>query len=903
MGQSCHHYSTISDHYYFSDWLSEMANLICIIHDVDNKEQKRRVLLHSTSQQIQCIFCKGQHKIYDCRRFLNLNVQDRWKQIKQIRACFSCLNIGHITRDCRRSRLCPIEGCQRRHNKLLHEGAPCVPSIQPSNCESESQQNVLSCSSEVNKKLLFRVLPVTLYGNNCRMDVYALFDDGSSITMMDKDIAEKIGIRGKSCSLNIQWFGGRSAKEPVTSFNVKVSGVNKKSCHLMKNVYAVSNLNLPMQSLNQKEIEAAFKNNQNPAVKPYSNIVPKLLIGLDNAFLGLPTITNFKDLSGPFACNTELGWVVFGPCKSISSSQSSCLFVSVEEDRHVHKMVEDYFNIDSMGVRAAPLIESDDDIRAKEILHESTKRVGNRFQTGLLWKNENVELPDSYTMALRRLEGVERKMKRDSNLYAAYAEVINGYIAKGYIKEVPLENISLISNRKWYLPHFGVINPNKENKKLRLVFDAAAKVNGTSLNDNLLKGPQYILSLPSILYSFRRGNIAVCADIREMFHQVIIQPRDRISERLLWRNCNPDIEPVEYEMTVMTFGAACSPCSAIYVMKTNAKEHIDCHPRAIESICEHHYMDDFVDSFHSVDEAIEISKQVTKIHKNGGFEHRGFISNSNDVMLALDGLSSSKIIAPMESGEKVLGLYWDPGLDTFMFNLKFSKVDPDIISGQKIPTKRQVLSIIMSMFDPLGFSSNFMVGGKLILRNIWITDCVGDEEIPKNIDVTWQNWRNKLINIKEFSLNRYYFPPGKSKKLELHIFVDASKEAFAAVAYWRFVTSENEIGVSFICSKTKCSPLKRVSIPRLELQAAVLGTRKKQNILAGVPPWCNGMHTRLAHIRSWVRFLGQATSKHFSTVAKYPSVMLATFPEYFSHVKLLYKSGVLDTPFGLGNKL
>lgn len=287
---------------------------------------------------------------------------------------------------CRRSRLCPIEGCQRKHNKLLHEGAPCVPAVNPSNPEPEYQQNVLSCSSKVNKKLIFRVLPVTLFGNNCRMDVYALFDDGSSISMMDKDIAERIGVRGKSCSLNIQWFGGRSAREPVTSFNVKVSGVNKRSCHLMKNVYAVSNLNLPMQSLTQKEIDAAFKSNPNPPVKPYSNIVPKLLIGLDNAFLGLPTFTNFKDLSGPFACSTELGWVVFGPCKSISPSKSSCLFVNVEADQHVHKIVEDYFNIENMGVRAAPLMESEDDTRAKEILSESTKRVGNRFKRIIMEK-------------------------------------------------------------------------------------------------------------------------------------------------------------------------------------------------------------------------------------------------------------------------------------------------------------------------------------------------------------------------------------------------------------------------------------------------------------------------------------------------------------------------------------
>lgn len=86
-----------------------------------------------------------------------------------------------------------------------------------------------------------------------------------------------------------------------------------------------------------------------------------------------------------------------------------------------------------------------------------------------------------------------------------------------------------------------------------------------------------------------------------MFHQIIIQPSDRISQRFLWRNCNQNIKPEEYEMLVMTFGAACSPCSALHVMKTNAKDHTDCHPRAIEAICDHHYMDDFVDSFDSIE--------------------------------------------------------------------------------------------------------------------------------------------------------------------------------------------------------------------------------------------------------------------------------------------------------------
>ena len=85
---------------------------------------------------------------------------------------------------------------------------------------------------------------------------------------------------------------------------------------------------------------------------------------------------------------------------------------------------------------------------------------------------------------------------------------------------MPPEDIHLNSDKKCYLPHFGVINPNKEKRKLRLVFGAAA------LNDNLLKRPQYISSLPTTLCSFRSRKIAVTADICEMFHQVMIQQSD-----------------------------------------------------------------------------------------------------------------------------------------------------------------------------------------------------------------------------------------------------------------------------------------------------------------------------------------------------------------------------------------
>ena len=64
---------------------------------------------------------------------------------------------------------------------------------------------------------MFRVLPITLIGVNCQLDVYALFDDGSSVTMIDRDLAEKLGVRGKPTNLNMNWFGDRSVKNVFRS--------------------------------------------------------------------------------------------------------------------------------------------------------------------------------------------------------------------------------------------------------------------------------------------------------------------------------------------------------------------------------------------------------------------------------------------------------------------------------------------------------------------------------------------------------------------------------------------------------------------------------------------------------------------------------------------------------------
>ncbi|XP_020715832.2 uncharacterized protein LOC101455054 [Ceratitis capitata] len=443
--------------------------------------------------------------------------------------------------------------------------------------------------------------------------------------------------------------------------------------------------------------------------------------------------------------------------------------------------------------------------------------------------------------------------------FAAEYKRIEYYIAKGYARKLSATEAGLSSPKTWYLPHFAVSNPNKPGK-LRLVFDAAAEVEGVSLNAHLLKGPQNYKSLPSILFHFRQGAMAVSGDIKEMFHQILVQPEDRCAQRFLWRNGESNRRPEVYEVSVMIFGAACSPCAAHYIKTVNALEHRSDHKnvsRAVKSILEHHYVDDMVDSFGSVEEAITVSEMVRAIHLKAGFELRNFASNSQKVMSEIGGKEITRAISKKEGVlvEKVLGLFWQSSTDCFRFQLKFNKVDAAVINGTRFPTKRELLSVVMSIFDPLGFLCNFVVGAKVIMREVWKHNIHWDEPLPSDINDAWERWRNQLTAVVKYTIPRFYFLKGMPKILQLHVFVDASEVAFAAVAYWRSESFSGEIDVSFISAKSKCAPIKPLTVPRLELQAAVLGSRLMNNIrkehsldISQCVPW-----TDSKTVVSWIR--------------------------------------------------
>ena len=362
---------------------------------------------------------------------------------------------------------------------------------------------------------------------------------------------------------------------------------------------------------------------------------PRILIGMDNWDLLLTSDVIRGPKNGPAVSRTKLGWVLHGNVAEVQHRVETVFNIWGEEEDSLHQLVKKSFATEDFGVKLLDkLPHSKDEEKAIAIMEKTTRRVENKWETGLLWKEESMKLPESKSMALRRLWSVEKKMDKDQSFADQYIKKIEDYISKGYARKLDSKEAEVEGDKTWYLPHFAVINPNKPGK-IRIVFDAAARSHGVSLNDSLLKGPDLMCPLVGVLCKFRERRVAVGGDIEEMFSRVGIRQQDQSSQRFLWRGANRDHPPEVYEMLSMFFGAIDSPSKAQYVKNVNAEEFSEEFIRAVVAIIEKHYVDDYLDSFDTEEETIKVIHDVMEVHRQGGFRIRNWISNSKEVLSSL----------------------------------------------------------------------------------------------------------------------------------------------------------------------------------------------------------------------------------------------------------------------------
>lgn len=808
----------------------------------DNRVNNVQTVLKLDEQSEQkCHYCRiNSHQLTECKKFKKSLRKDRWQHVKRFGICFKCL-LTHHSRETCSAPSCDVNNCGQSHHRLLHY----VPRQDNTRSTSVPQPVI---DSEVSNEIvthinnscavLLKVVPVNIHGPNGTItSATALLDDGSTVSLISASLASQVGLSGRRECLRVR--GAWDNTELVCNaqlVNLTLCGSDTELFTIKARV--VDELNLPKQNitsinlLNFKHLHNIHTNLQSEQIKP------QVLIGQDNYHLIAPLETRTGRPNEPCATRTPLGWCLHGrvPTCLPDPTRHSTLFVNsdtMESEsilREIHDEVRKSFTIDSMGVSAKPRLNAED-VRAETILEQTSTLINGQWHVGLPWRDEKCIMPDSFATAMSRLKGVLQKMKKDQDYAQRYKERITHLFENNYATKLIDINVT---PKTWYLPHFGVDNPNK--KKLRLVFDAAAKTNGLCLNDYLIKGPDLLTSLFGIMLRFRENPVAVTGDIKDMFLRVKIRPEDQNAFRFLYKD-EPEGPVDTYVMSSLIFGANCSPFIAQFVKNKNAKLYENTMPAATAAICTQHYMDDYIDSLPDENTAMKLVHDVMSIHKKGGFEIRNWTSNSKRVLESLPkhtlGDTAVKFkIGQQYEGERTLGLIWNPSDDTLSFDVSFKKIPEAIMNGTQRPTKREMLRVIMSIFDVYGFLSPFTIIGKIILQDTWQAKISWDDYVTDTIFDKWFKWITLLQSLHKVRLPRYYasatahmsgtetedieYPttavPVAARYLatersvsatnatteptitttgytclQLHIFCDASIKAMCAVAYWCWI--------------------------------------------------------------------------------------------------------------------
>ncbi|KAJ0177854.1 hypothetical protein K1T71_006727 [Dendrolimus kikuchii] len=803
--------------------------------------ERRRVYTTSAEKKDVCHCCGEGHLTTQCGRLAAMTVPERWKWAKEARICFLCLRSKHQRFRCG-AKKCGVNECREPHHALLHLRKDAEAVREPTERKesagkpTRNEESVMTASAHkanTNEKVLLKVCPITVKGRNGEeVSTYALLDEGSTITLVDEEIAAKIGADGPKRPLNIHGINSSQREAQSRMVSLAVRGKEQPHYHQIK-ARTVKKLTLGNHSVRREVVQQLrhLKTLREDDVC-YENVKPRVLIGADNWHL----IVTRKLLAGkknqPAASLTLLGWTVHGSApRGVVMSQGIDRVLHIRSWQgdgsrdELFEMVKSHFDMDALGIssKKKPVAEEE---RALKIFSDTVRKVDGRFEVGLPWREDVVSMPSSYDMAIQRLRGIERKMDRSPQFREAYTTQVNKLLDKGYAE--PCEEGHVVNGRTWYVPHFAVTNPNKPGK-VRLVFDAAARSDGVCLNDVLLDGPDLLQALYGILFRFREGKIAVTADIREMFLRVKIRRKDRTVQHFLWRGDDRRGIPRRYVMTSMIFGARSSPFLAHSVRNRNAEDNKETHPRAYLAITQNHYMDDWVQSFADEAEAARTIAEVREVHGKAGFELAGWDSNREHLMIDIP--EEDRARQPKELGAnahpygKTLGVLWIPETDELAFNTMMPRVPEDIRDGSRTPTKREALGMVMSLFDPLGLLSPYTVRAKITLQKLWRIKLGWDEPLPEEEAREFEEWIQDLDSIKELRLPRCYGRDEDVVNTELHIFTDASEQAYAAAAYWRFERRDGSVSVALIAGKAKVAPMKAQSIPRMELQAALIGAR------------------------------------------------------------------------------
>jgi hypothetical protein len=840
-----------------------------------------------------CMFCHGNHALECCETLQNKQFYERIDILKNNRLCYACLKVGHSRQECKFRAKCHI--CNGRHPTVLHvdgripsrvvisQSLPTVSDQASQHPGSRMNTHLDSnsfhpnaCSVTGAGETTMAIIPVKIYsrGKLNTVMTYAFLDPGSNLSFCSTKLMRQLGCEGIRRKLTMNTMGEKYTMYTNELKNLIVCDLGQMYSINLPTMYSkdtipVSNDQIPCTADLKKW--AHLQDIELPQIDADIG----LLLGNDvpDAYAPLQVITGPSGT--PHVSRTRLGlvaWNIIRPNNTGSTlsrvNRADVIIHDFQCCRELDKSYQKGLALDFPEKSRDEILEPSRDDKLFITKMENSKQMTNGHYEFCLPFKHCTELPANKTQALQRLASLKKKFAAKPKFHSDYTAFMTNIIQKGFAEVVPDDSIDR-SGKAWYLPHHGVYHPKKPTK-IRVVFDCSAQYHGISLNSMLLSGPDLTNSLIGVLLRFRQDRVAIIGDVECMFYQVNVVKSDRDYLRFFWwPDGNIHRDPVVYRMTVHLFGASSSPSCANYaLLQTVAdnEEYFDA--KVCQAVRRNFYVDDFLCSLPTHDAAIDMIQKISFLCSLGGFHLTKWMSNRRQILETVEEQERASTVKDLTFQEfpanRALGVYWDVQSDSFSFQVHTRDVKP---------TRRNVLSHVSSIYDPLGLASPFILVAKLILQEACQLGIGWDEEMTNEQRQKWKAWTQDLHNLTRLRIPRCMKPIHCDDivQVQVHNFSDASENGYGMVSYLRYERNNGDTHCILLLSRSRVTPLKKVTIPRLELTAATLAVRISQMITRELD--INVQHIFWTDSMSTLRYIANETSRFRTFVANRVSLI------------------------------
>jgi len=751
----------------------------------------------------RCPICKQNHFVMVCEQYKKLTPQGRRDIVTTHQLCWNCLG-RHQLSVCPSSKTC--SKCAAKHYTSLHDTF--VPASTIAIGTTPAPTAHVSQPAECSPVLLAtaRILVADRFG--AQHAVRALVDSGSETCLISESLVQRLQVPRSPAAVTIYGIGGQqsavSRGRVTLALTSRASGTDLSISALVLprlTVYdgTVSSGSHLWTHLDGLELADPEFLGRDPV---------ELLLGADAyADIALPGLRRGGP-NEPIAQRTRLGWIILSPV-GVNRSTSAISSMQCTPVDELTAMVRRFWEQEEPP-SDPPLLSPAERECEDHFTRTFSRTTDGRYRVWLPFQSERPDLSATVRAATRMLNVLNRRFDRDASFRDRYRDFMAEYAMLGH-----MTSVSASHSPGWcYLSHHGVLRGAGSFSKIRVVFNGSARTaGGVSLNQSLHPGPNLLPPLVDIITRWRWHRYVISTDIEKIYRQIQMHPEDRDWQRILWTEKD---EIKEFRLNTVTYGISSAPYLAIRVLRQLADDESARFPRGAEALRRDSYMDDIVSGASTLEETRQLRDQLTQLCMAGGFPLRKWAANHAALLSDIPlehraGHTAENFL--MTEGQAVLDLRWDSERDQLALSVRSPSPAPI--------TKRSLLSRAAQLFDPLGWITPVVARAKLLIQAGWLQRLDWDAPLAEEEAVLWTRLESELPYLEEIRIPQWMHGDAPGCRTEIHGFSDASERAYAAVVYLRTVGAAG-IHVSLVFAKSRIAPLRRISLPRLELCAAGL---------------------------------------------------------------------------------